>query len=105
MILLVLQAAALAVLVTQGSIFDKLREIGPKWWRDLLTCPLCFGTWTGMFGAILIVLRSRPNPSSVLDFVDLAWFVLSAGALSGALGLLFVYVIERLGGDDGGEEG
>lgn len=88
----VLQAAAFAVLFTQAKIFEKPRGFGPRLWRELAICALCFGVWTGMMGAALVVYRSRP------PLLEGAWYVLSTGALSGCLAWVFVAVMDRLEG-------
>lgn len=93
MIWLVFQAAALAVVFTQGAIFDKLRAKGPEWWTDFLGCPLCIGVWTGMAGALLegSVLRTPPHLA--------VWGTVSIGAISGCVAWGYVALLERLGGE------
>lgn len=79
----ILQAVAITLVFTQGSIFKKLRDVGPKLWRDLSNCPLCTGVWVGMGSALLAGLRS---PVQVLGF----------GAVVGVAALLVWRVIDAL---------
>lgn len=48
---LVLQATAITLVLTTGSIFDPLRRHGPKLLRELAGCPMCSGVWIGMICA------------------------------------------------------
>lgn len=85
--------AALAVLVTLGSIFDAFREVGPAWWRELWHCPLCFGWWTGAAGAALF------GSFQGVPFLQAAWVIASTGALSGCFALLFRRATDCLDGN------
>lgn len=113
MLLTVLEAAAITVVFTQGTIFSKVRNWGLKspqthgdpyrtaagepekgllaLWRELLNCPLCLGWWVG-----LALWGLQDAPDSVgrgwLGLVDAA----GAGALSGALALLYRRITEWL---------
>lgn len=43
----VLEAAAITLVFTRGTIFKRLRESGPDLWRAFAGCPLCVGVWVG----------------------------------------------------------
>lgn len=85
--LLVVQAAAITLVFTRGSIFDRVRNAGPALWRELAGCPLCAGVW---IGAGWHVLWERGEPLST------AGQALAAGALAGVLALLASYVLDAL---------
>lgn len=91
MLLTVLEAAAITVVFTQGTIFSKVRSRGPALWRELLSCPLCLGWWLGSGSQGLQIALGR---------ADLGWdaplHVVGAGALSGALALLYRRVTDWL---------
>jgi hypothetical protein len=78
----VLEAAAITVIITDGTIFLPLRSRGPALWRELVSCPLCLGWWIGAISALW------RHPTG-LEPVELAWHVAAAGALSGCAALLF----------------
>lgn len=88
-----LAGAALAVLVTLGSIFGVFREVGPSWWRELWHCPLCFGWWTGAVGASLF------GSFQGVTFLQAAWVIASTGAVSGSLALIYRRASDYLDGN------
>jgi hypothetical protein len=47
-LLVILQAAAITLVFTQGSLFDVFRLRGPELTRELARCPLCLGVWVGV---------------------------------------------------------
>ena len=77
---LVLGAVAITLLFVLGSIFDPLREHGPKLWRDLVSCPLCLGFWFGVGTALLF--KGRPHDLQGL------WVLIAAGAVSAFVALI-----------------
>lgn len=79
----VLEAAAITVVLTQGTIFRPLRERGPRLWRELVSCPLCLGWWIGAFAGWWEVRGLEPLPWAT------AWHVVASGALAGSAALLF----------------
>ena len=88
----VLEAAAIALVFTKGTIFKRLREQGPKSWQELASCPLCVGVWVGM---IWRVLRVWPDAVATPSF---AADVLASGAVTGVVALvvaLFVALLDR----------
>lgn len=77
-------AAAVAVVFTRGEIFKPFRSTRlPRLLRDLASCPLCFGTWTGLIFALAAGARAP-------------LVVLGAGCAAGCLAALFVFVILAL---------
>lgn len=104
----VLEAAAVTVVVTQGTIFRPLRERGPKLWRELVNCPLCLGWWIGAAGALgdtsyselVLQLSQFPDQAFLGVFARscwaIAWHVASAGAMAACFALLFRRVTEYL---------
>ena len=73
---LVLQATGIALVFTQGSIFEPFRRHGPKLWRELAACPLCSGTWIGMIMAAfavnqghLVLVEGSPTVGDVFPYV------------------------------------
>ena len=92
----VLEAAAITLVFTKGTLFKTVREHGPKLWQELAACPLCVGVWIGMLWRFL---RSVPgfNPEE-LHPVSLAEDVLASGAATGVVALtvaLFLSVLDR----------
>lgn len=88
----VLEAAAMTLVFTRGTIFTRVREAGPGLWRELAKCPLCAGVWVG---AGWTVFRAWSAPASTLERAADA---LAAGALTGVLALFLVLlwgVLER----------
>lgn len=87
----VLEAVAITIVFTKGSIFKRLRESGPALWRELADCPLCAGVWIGM---IWHLLRARPDALSL----NVTEQVLAAGVLTGVGALilsLFIALLDR----------
>ena len=88
----VLEAAAITLVFTKGTIFKAVREHGPKLWQELASCPLCAGVWVGMLWR---VLRALPDVHASLPFAE---DVLASGAVTGVATLvvaLFVSVLDR----------
>jgi len=95
MIWLLFQAAAITLVVTEGSIFAKLRTFGPALWRQLVSCSLCLGTWVG--GA-LYVLHSPPA-AHYGYWLQVLGFGCMAGVLS-LIGAMFIACLDRWSGPD-----
>jgi hypothetical protein len=96
MIWLVLQAICITLVVTEGSIFSRLRTFGPALWRQLVSCSLCLGTWVGM---VLYVLHALPIGWSWRLGVE----VLGFGCVSGVfafLGAQLIACLDRLSGPE-----
>jgi hypothetical protein len=89
MIWLVLQAVAITLVVTEGSIFARLRTFGPKLWRDLVSCSLCLGTWVGMG---LYMVQVFTWPWTWRASIE----VLGFGCVSGVLALMGAQLIACL---------
>lgn len=88
----VLEAAAITLVFTKGTIFKAVREHGPKLWQELASCPLCAGVWVGM---VWRVLRALPDVHVTLSFAE---DVLASGAVTGVATLvvaLFVSLLDR----------
>lgn len=88
----VLEAAAITLVFTKGTLFRMLRERGPKLWQELASCPLCLGVWVGM---IWRVLRTWPEAHASFAF---AADVLASGAVTGVFALavaLFLSFLDR----------
>ena len=97
----VLEAAAITLVFTKGTIFKAVREHGPKLWQELAACPLCAGVWVGMFWR---VLRARANEIvgflGNADYASLSFAadVLASGAVTGVValaGALFLSLLDR----------
>lgn len=73
----------MTVVLTQGTIFRPFRERGPRFWRELVSCPLCLGWWIGAFAGWWEVRFLESLPAAT------AWHVVASGALSGSAALLF----------------
>ena len=86
---LALEAAAITIVVTKGSIFKRLREMGPWFWRELSSCPLCAGVWIG--AGWYLVYQPLP-PSSLQVAVD----ALATGAVTGVMAFLIARVLLAL---------
>lgn len=85
-----LAGAAVNTIVTRSTIFRKLREwldARSTFLGDLVYCPLCFGTWTGLLLAAVLDLRLFGGPAVVdwffsalaattliVPFTYLVWF-------------------------------
>lgn len=91
LILLVLESAAITLVFTRGSIFARVRSVGPAWWRELASCAMCSGFWVGV--ALYTLDIGYFNGSWE------AWFWFAAvkyGALAAAASLLLVRVLDAL---------
>lgn len=94
---LVLEAAALTVVFTKGSIFRRLREIGPPidearpktLWQEFASCALCVGVWVGVLWRLLHAISLPPS-------IELAADTLASGAAAGVLSLVVVLLIALL---------
>jgi hypothetical protein len=89
---LALFGAAITVVFTRGSLFEKLRG-GPqrareaesrivRFFRDLVTCPLCCGVW---IGSALSVLHDYGGHWDVVRAVDVLGFGCASAVLALAL--------------------
>jgi len=84
-LLTVALGSALALVVTQGSIFDFLRLHGPALSRKLFGCPLCLGVWTG--GALAVYAQALGHIALPGNSLETAPYVLGIASLSGASAL------------------
>jgi len=100
----ILGYAAVTFIVARAGIFRWLRELGPKGWRDFISCPLCTGFWVG-FGMALAratfthslpwkFSSSRPFMSGLTGGFELG--LICTGALTGAVALLYTAVLDAL---------
>ena len=85
----VLEAAAITLVFTRGTIFKRLREHGPALWQELAKCSLCVGVWVG---AAWHVLRARPEALTVVTAAD----ALASGAATGVAALLVSLTVSVL---------
>lgn len=88
-------SASIAVVFVRGGIFSRLRNHGPALWRELSHCAMCVGVWVGGASQVLVCAH-QTAPSSVLDWLDVAFVVLGRGALTGVLALAYVLVWDWL---------
>ena len=93
--LLVVFSAAITVVFTRGSLFERIRLVkierlprASKLWQDLSSCSLCFGVWVGVGAA----LWQRPD----LGFSRI-FTVLGVGCVSGCTALGFTLITDFLG--------
>jgi hypothetical protein len=86
---LVLQAAAITLVITEGSIFARLRTFGPALWRQLVACSLCLGVWVG---AALYLVQAFTYPWTWRSAVE----VLGFGCVTGVLAFLGAQLIACL---------
>jgi hypothetical protein len=89
---LLFQAAAITLIITEGSIFGKLRTFGPALWRQLIQCSMCLGTWVGM---VLYVLHALPVPGAYWSW-RMGMEVLGFGCMAGILAFLGAQLIACL---------
>lgn len=88
-----LEAAAITLVFTRGSLFDGMRSRGPAWWRELARCPLCAGVWVG-FG--WFVLRKQLEMELALaDYPPIAAHLLVAALGNGALAAVVALTVAR----------
>jgi hypothetical protein len=93
MIWLVLQAAAITLVITEGSIFARLRTFGPALWRQLISCSLCLGVWVGAARYVLELESGQfPYPMTFRLAVE----VLGFGCVTGVLAFLGAQLIACL---------
>lgn len=93
--------AAVTFIISRAGIFRWLREIGPKSWRDFISCPLCTGFWVG--AGLAVFRQLEPYLWKLQGFsgfgsrsAGLALDVVASGALTGAVALLYTSVIDAL---------
>lgn len=95
----ILEAAAITIVITYGSIFEGLRTHGPKGWQRFWNCPLCVGFWVGAFGwgfqqDAARLLEHTHGPIRLVQVFE----GFGHGALAGTLALLVKLVLLRLDG-------
>ena len=83
----VIESAAITIVFVKGSIFQPLRESGPKLWQTLAGCPLCAGVWIGA-GWLLLRRLLASQTFGLATAAD----ALAAGAVTGVLALLLALV-------------
>ncbi len=96
--------AAVTFIVTRAGIFRWLREIGPKGWRDFITCPLCTGYWVGFGMALSRAALQHLVPWNRQEFQNfsspwpLEFFLelVETGALTGVIALLVTCAVDFL---------
>lgn len=79
----VVLAASITIVFVRGSLFQPIREHGPKWWRSLAGCTLCSGQWIGMACAAWFGVR---DPVTILG----------AGSATAVLAHVIYQVIDTL---------
>lgn len=91
-IIFILVSYGITSIVVYGSIFHSIIEKTKGWVNDLLSCPLCFGTWVGFL--IWGVLAFFGIPSPVSEYYPLPVFLdfFACGMLSAG----GVWLIENL---------
>jgi hypothetical protein len=87
-VVLIAQAAAIALVFVQGSLFDPLRERGPELWRQFAKCALCVGFWVGMLWTAVARRDFSLEP--------LLFSVFANGALTAAVALSVFRLWEKL---------
>lgn len=88
----ILGYAAVTFIVTRAGIFRWLREIGPKGWRDFVSCQLCAGWWIGAG------LHAASNANALIHsrYWSVGLEVVLTGALTGAVALLYTAILDAL---------
>jgi hypothetical protein len=83
-------------ILTRAGIFRWLRELGPKSWRDFISCSLCTGFWVGLvLSSADLWLYKRPTHWD-LGLVRSALQAVGVGALTGLATLVVASVIDWL---------
>ena len=86
-----LEASAITIVFTKGSIFKRLRENGPALWQEWAGCPLCVGVWVG---AAWRYLRDAAIPPFLT--MPVAFELLANGAVTGVIALLVALTVSVL---------
>lgn len=84
--LFILICDGIAMIVTQSSLFERLRYAirdRSEFFGQLIRCPMCFGFWTGIF-VHLFVVRFPLEPLVWSPAVHMFAHPFFAGALSSA---------------------
>lgn len=96
---LALEAAAVAIVLTRGSLFSVFREHGPAGWRAFARCALCVGFWCGASFSV-VTLYSAWSAAGMSpgrpQWLELGLRVVGLGALSGAVALLYTVVVDGI---------
>lgn len=95
---------AVTFIVTRAGIFRWLREIGPKGWRDFVSCPLCAGFWIGLGMALARAALQHQVPWNRQEFQNFTgtWAaeslleLVETGALTGLIALLVACAVDWL---------
>ena len=106
--ILAVQAAAITIVFVRGSIFERVRDNGPRLWQELTSCPLCAGVWIGFGWSLLSWFRSLGTPASLetlweklrSEWLSVALDTLAVGALTGTLALFIEILLNFLVRDD-----
>lgn len=76
-----LAGAAMNIIVIRGQIFKGLRQYlkrNSRFFGELIYCPLCFGTWTGIILSLVVDLRIFGTGI----WIPLNWFLSALAATS-----------------------
>jgi hypothetical protein len=92
MIWLVLQAVAITLVITEGSVFARLRTFGPTLWRQLISCSLCLGVWVGMAMYAANIAWTYPVMFKWPEAVEMLGF----GCVTGVLAFMSAQLIACL---------
>lgn len=66
LVLAALATACISTTLSKTTIFEPIRNRGPKLWRDLISCPWCLNHW---FAPVMLVLQAGTQWPSVGEFV------------------------------------
>lgn len=96
---IVVQSAAITVILTRATLFAWARTRGPKLWREFASCPLCVGFWVG-YGLFWLRAAEAVKVRDIIlrpyGLVSLNLTALGLGAAAGCLALLFVLIWSKL---------
>lgn len=96
MILNIISCIGITIIVTQSSLFEKLRDwvsFYSKFLGELINCPLCFGVWVGFFASFIF----NCNP------IHLAFATSVCAWMTSIIGNLLITVSYYFDTDNNGE--
>ena len=99
--ILAVQAAAITIVFVRGSIFERVRDNGPKLWQELAGCPLCAGVWIGFGWHALRYCSPSGSLEATFEKLRGEWLSvaldgMATGALTGTLAFSVAVVLNFL---------
>ncbi|WP_242084285.1 hypothetical protein [Aestuariivivens sediminis] len=102
-IISILTVYGMSAIVTQGKIFEPLRDFtekhSPNFWKYLTSCMQCLPFWVGILVSLLTQEPIMVNQEHLPNFINILFTYLFSGALYSGTTMFIHTVFVHLKGD------